>query len=324
MQRSLKRAILATAFALGSTMAAHAQSWPSRPITLVVGWPAGGDTDAAARLYADKLTAALRQPVIVDNRPGASGVIAASFVAKAAPDGYTLLYTPSTFTLVQHVLKVSPGIAHDVQRDFTPIIKDQNSPLVLVTGPSSGVRSVSQLVEKARSQDVSYGSPGVGTPQHILAEMFNKAAKVRLSHVPYRGSAPLVADVLGGHVQAGWTTLGVIASHAKSSKLTPLALAEKQRSALLPDVPTFTELGYPTLKFSAWQGLLGPKGLPEPIVQALNKTINQALQMPEVQTKLAALGMEPAGGAPSVLSSQIESDARLYADLTKEFGIKPE
>lgn len=320
---SIKTA-LAFAIAFASALAAHAQTWPSRPVTLVVGWPAGGDTDAAARLYADKLTAALHQPVIVDNRPGASGVIAASFVAKAAPDGYTLLYTPSTFTLVQHVLKVSPGIAHDAQRDFTPIIKDQNIPLALVTGASSGVRSVSQLVEKAKSQDVSYGSPGVGTPQQILAEMFNKTAKIRLSHVPYRGSAPLVADVLGGHVQVGWTTLGVVANHAKSGKIIPLALSQAQRSALLPEVPTFAELGYPTLKLSAWQGLLGPKGLPDPIVQTLNKSINQALQMPEVQTKLAALGMEPAGGAPAVLAGQIESDTRLYADLVKEFGIKPE
>ena len=324
MQRSLKRAILATAFALGSTMAAHAQSWPSRPITLVVGWPAGGDTDAAARLYADKLTAALRQPVIVDNRPGASGVIAASFVAKAAPDGYTLLYTPSTFTLVQHVLKVSPGIAHDVQRDFTPIIKDQNIPLVLVTGPSSGVRSVSQLVEKARSQDVSYGSPGVGTPQHILAEMFNKAAKVRLSHVPYRGSAPLVADVLGGHVQAGWTTLGVIASHAKSSKLTPLALAEKQRSALLPDVPTIAEAGVPGYDMGYWFAAYVPDDTPPAVVARLNELLTKAVKSEATRKFFEGSGSEPWTTTPEELAKFQAAETEKWGKVIRAAGIEPE
>lgn len=313
---------IAMCWALGTS--AHAQAWPAKPITIVVGWPAGGDTDAAARLYAEKLAIALHQPVIVENKPGASGMIAASKVAKDAADGYTLLYTPSTFTLAQHVLKVSPLLAHDVSRDFTPIVKDQNIPLVLVTSATSGIRSVADLIQKAKTQSLNYGSPGEGTPMHVLAEMFDKAAGIRLTHVPYRGSAPLVADLLGGHVPVGWTTPGVIASHVKNGTLIPLAVAQATRSALLPNVPTLKELGYPSAQLSAWQGLLGPKGLPASIVTTLNSNINHALQMPEVRDKLASLGMEPVGGAPSVLAEQIDADTRLYDTRLQEIGIKPE
>ena len=323
---TIKMTARACAFSLCAILGAstHAQSWPSRPITLVVGWPAGGDTDAAARLYAEKLANSLHQPVLVDNRPGASGTIAGSFVAKAAPSGYTLLYTPSTFTLAQHVLKVSPQVAHDVKRDFTPIIKDQNIPLVLVASSASGIRSLADLVRNAKAQSLNYGSPGTGTPMHAAAEMLNKAAGIRLNHVPYRGSAPMIVDLLGGQVPVGWATPGVIAGHVKKGTLIPLAVAQAKRSTLLPEVPTLSELGYPSVQLSAWQGLLGPKGLPEPIVIALNSAINQALQVPEVREKLGTLGMEPAGGAPSALLDQIEADTRLYEVQLREIGIKAE
>lgn len=321
-----RQATLACALVLAWTLGAvaHAQSWPRGPITLVVGWPAGGDTDAAARLYAEKLSGALHQPVLVDNRPGASGTIAASMVAKAAPTGDTLLYTPSTFTLAQHVLKVSPQLAHDVRRDFTPIIKDQNIPLVLVTSSASGIRSVADLVKKAKTQELNYGSPGAGTPMHAVAEMFNKAAGIRLMHVPYRGSAPLIVDLLGGQVPVGWATPGVISGHVKKGTLVPLAVAQAARSALLPGVPTLTELGYPAVQLSAWQGLLGPKGLPAPVVTRLNTAINDALKLPEVQARLATLGMEAVGGVPSVLADQIDADTKLYGAQLKDIGIQPE
>ncbi len=321
-----RKTVLACALVLSWALgvAAHAQSWPRGPITLVVGWPAGGDTDAAARLYAEKLSSALHQPVLVDNRPGASGTIAASMVAKAAPTGDMLLYTPSTFTLAQHVLKVSPQLSHDVKRDFTPIIKDQNIPLVLVTSSASGIRSVADLVKKAKTQDMNYGSPGAGTPMHAAAEMFNKAAGIHLVHVPYRGSAPLIVDLLGGQVPVGWATPGVISGHVKKGTLVPLAVAQARRSTLLPSVPTLTELGYPSVQLSAWQGLLGPKGLPAPVVTILNSVVNEALKSPEVQARLATLGMEAVGGAPSVLADQIDADTKLYGTQLKDIGIKPE
>lgn len=200
-------AIAASGLALLAAGGAMAQAWPARPITIVVSYPAGGDTDAVARIYAEKLSLRIGQPVLVDNRPGASGMIGNAWVAKAAPDGYTLLFTPSTFPIAQHVLKAGPGVAHDVVKDFTPIVKTGNIPLLLVTAPSTGIKNVAQLVADARAgKALSYGTPGAGSPMHIAGELFNKDAGTQIAHAPYRGVAPVVNDALGGHVGVGWIT----------------------------------------------------------------------------------------------------------------------
>lgn len=311
-------AVVATAAA-----GALAQDWPGRPITLVVSFPVGGDTDASARIYAEKLSARLGQPVVVENKPGAGGVIGNSFVSRAAADGHTLLYANSTLPMVQHVLKVSPSVAYDPVKDFTPIIRDQNIPLVMVTSSTSGIRSVEQLIANAKTgKPQNYGSPSTGTPMHIAAEIFNKAAGIRLPHVPYRGSAPLVADLLGNHVTTGWVTPGVVINHIKADKIVGLAQAEPARTQVLPDVPTFSELGYPNVRLSAWQGLLGPKGLPAGIVQTLNRHMNEIIRMPDVQARLAALGIETVGGTPEQFRELIENDDRQYGALIREFDIR--
>jgi tripartite-type tricarboxylate transporter receptor subunit TctC len=325
LTRRFALAALAAACAAAFTGTAMAQAWPSKPITIVVAYPAGGDTDAIARVYAEKLSARLGQQVLIDNRPGASGTIGSSSVAKANPDGYTLLFTPSTFPVAQHVLKVGPTVAHDVVKDFTPIIKSGNIPLLVVTSPATGIKDMKQVIADAKAgKPLTYGSPGSGSPMHIAGEMLNKAAGIKITHVPYKGVAPVVTDALGGHVSIGWITPGAVGQHVSSGKLIPLATGEKARTKLMPTVPTLIELGYKDLDVSAWMGLLGPKGLPPEVVRTLNQHFNEVLKMPDVMARMASLGIEPIGGEPAVLARQIAGDDELFGRLIKEFGIKAE
>ena len=303
-----------------------AQAWPTaKPVTIVVSYPAGGDTDAIGRAYAEKLAVRIGQQVIIDNRPGASGMIGNASVAKAPADGYTLLFTPSTFPIAQHVLKAGAGIAHDVVKDFTPIIKTGNIPLLMVAAPSVGVKDARQLIADAKAgKTYSYGSPGSGSPMHIAGEMLNKAAGIKINHVPYKGVAPVVTDTLGGHVTVGWITPGAVGQYVTSGKLIPLAVAELQRTKLMPTVPTLIELGYKDLDISAWMGLLGPRGMPPEIVRSINAHMNEVLKMPDVMARMATLGIEPIGGDPAVLVKQIAADDERFGRLVKEFGIKAE
>lgn len=313
-------ALPALALAAGT---AAAQGWPSKPIVIVNGYPAGGDSDAMARLYAEKLTQRLGHTVLVENRPGASGTIAAAAVARAPADGHTLLFVPSTFAIAQLTLPVNPQTAHDVVKDYTPIIKTGNIPLLAVASAQLGVKSMQELIAQAKAgQPYSYGSPGTGSPMHVVGEMLNKAAGVKLTHVPYKGVAPIVTDLLGNHVSIGWVTPAAVAGHVQSGKLVPLATSEPKRSSLMPDVPTLAELGYRDVVVSAWMGLLGPKGLPAEVVQRLNTEINAILKMPDVAEKMKALGIEPVGGAPSVLAQQVAEDHERFGKLVKEFNIR--
>ena len=316
----------AAALAVLASSPVAAQTWPTaKPVTIVVSYPAGGDTDAIGRAYAEKLAARIGAQVIIDNRPGASGMIGNASVAKAPADGYTLLFTPSTFPIAQHVLKPGAGIAHDVVKDFTPIIKTGNIPLLMVAAPSVGVKDARQLIADAKAgKTYSYGSPGSGSPMHIAGEMLNKAAGIKINHVPYKGVAPVVTDTLGGHVTVGWITPGAVGQYVTTGKLIPLAVAELQRTKLMPTVPTLIELGYKDLDISAWMGLLGPRGMPPEIVRSINAHMNEVLKMPDVMARMATLGIEPIGGDPAVLVKQIAADDERFGRLVKEFGIKAE
>jgi tripartite-type tricarboxylate transporter receptor subunit TctC len=304
---------------------AMAQAWPNKPITVVVSYPAGGDTDVIMRVYAEKLSARLGQPIIVENKPGASGTIGNSFVAKAAPDGYTFLFTPSTFAVAQHVLKVASNVAHDVNNDFTPVIKSGNIPLLAVTSPTSGIKDMKQLIAESKGgKTFTYASPGAGSPMHILGEMLNKEAGIKMNHVAYRGVAPLIPDVVGNHVSIGWVTPGAVATYLSSGRLIPLATGEKNRSASVPTTPTLMEMGYKNLDVSAWMALLGPKGLSPDIVRVVNGHMNDILKMPDVKARMDTMGIEPIGGAPAVLAKQVADDDTLFGRIVKEFGIKAE
>ncbi|NML44711.1 tripartite tricarboxylate transporter substrate binding protein [Ramlibacter sp. G-1-2-2] len=320
-----RRHALALAAALATAVvavpAAAQDKWPSKPITLVVSYPAGGDTDAMARLFAEKLQGRLGQTVIVDNKPGASGIIGNSFVAKAQPDGYTLLLSPSTISIAQLVVKAGPATTYDVLKDFSPIVLTATQPLFLVAGPN-GAKDVKELLAEAKAKPLSYASPGSGSPMHILGELFNKSAGVKIAHVPYKGVAPAINDVLGGHIPLTYITWGPVEPYIATGKVHPLAVADKVRSPLAPNVPTLEELGVKGVEVGAWQGLMGPKNLPPEIVKTLNTHMNEILKMPDVAAKMKVFGALPAGGEPARLAKVNAEDNARFGKIIKEFGIQ--
>jgi tripartite-type tricarboxylate transporter receptor subunit TctC len=315
-------AAISMAAACASGLAWAADSYPAKPITLVVAYPAGGDTDALARLFAEKLSTRVGQPVVVDNRPGASGIIGSAYVSKATPDGYTLLLAPSTFSIAQLVLKTN-GSGYDVLSGFTPIVQTGSQPLFLVAGGNSGLATVKDAVAAARGgKMLSYASPGSGSPMHILGEMFARASGTTLAHVPYKGVAPAINDVLGGHVPVTFITLGPVAPYIANGKLRPLAVASAQRSPLAPNVPTLAEQGYKDVEVTAWNGLWGPRNLPPEIVKTLNGHFNEILKMPEIVSRMAVLGTTPVGGDADVLGKTNAADYARFGKVIKELGIQ--
>ncbi|MFV0673926.1 Bug family tripartite tricarboxylate transporter substrate binding protein [Variovorax sp. tm] len=315
-------AAISMAAACASGLAWTADGYPAKQITLVVAYPAGGDTDALARLFAEKLSARVGQTVLVDNRPGASGIIGSAYVSKAAPDGYTLLLAPSTFSIAQLVLKTN-GSGYDVLNGFTPIVQTGSQPLFLVAGGNSGLSTLKDAVAAAKGgKSLSYASPGSGSPMHILGEMFARASGASLAHVPYKGVAPAINDVLGGHVPVTFVTLGPVAPYLAGGKLRPLAVASAQRSPLAPNVPTLAEQGYKDVEVTAWNGLWGPRNLPPEIVKTLNGHFNEILKMPEIVSRMAVLGTTPVGGEADVLGKTNAADYARFGKVIKELGIQ--
>lgn len=302
---------------------AHAQAYPSKTVTIVVSYPPGGDTDALARVFAEKLALKFGQPVVVENKPGASGTIGNAFVAKAAADGHTLLFTPNTISTATLVLKAGTGVQYDVLNDFTPVFLAGSQSLFLVVNTGAGVKNVGELVAAAKADKIkTYGSPGSGSPMHILGAMFNKSAGVDIKQVPYRGSGPAVVDLLGGHIPFMYTTLGPVAQHIASGKLAVLAVADPQRSSLAPTVPTLQELGYKDSDVGAWQGFLGPKGMPADVVATLNRHFNDILKTPEVQDRVAKIYLVPTGGEAAAIGRINAADYVKYGKVIKELGIQ--
>ena len=322
-----RRQCLVVAVALGAAFsgAAIAQAYPDKPISIVVGYPPGGDTDAMARLFADKLSQRLKQTVIVENKPGAGGTVGNSFVGKAKADGYTLLFTPNPFTTAPFVMKLSAGNQYDVLNGFEPIIKMATQPLVLVAHPSAGVKSVTEMVAAAKAgKTLSYASPGAGSPMHVVAEWLNKSAGVKVTHVPYRGVGPSVADVVGGHVPTAWVTLGPVTQHFATGRLVPLAIADATRSPLAPNIPTLVEQGHKDVVVGAWNGFFAPKGTPAETVKLLNSHLNDIVKMPDVVEKMATFGALPAGGASEVLGQTNATEHAQMGKLIKELGVTAE
>lgn len=317
---ALVAAVTAT-FALGSAVAQGV--YPNKQINLIVAFPPGGDTDALARLFAEKLSTRLGQPVIVENKTGASGTIGNSYVAKANPDGYTLLFTPNTMATAPLVLKPGTGATYDPLTDFTPIFLAGTQSLFLVTTAASGVTNMSELVAAAKAgKVVNYASPGAGSPMHILGEMFNKSAGVKISPIAYRGSGPAIVDLLGGHLPMMYTTLGPVSQHLASGKLVNIGVADAKRSPLQPNVPTLTESGFKDSEVGAWQGFVGPKGLSPKIVRTLNGHLNEIIKAPDVATRMTALALVPAGGEPAEIARMTATDFSRYGKIIKEAGIQ--
>ena len=298
---------------------AQAQTWPSRPIKLIVGFAAGGSTDVTARLVAQALSERLGQQVIVENRGGAGGNIGADAVAKAEPDGYTLLLTTSTTHATNPSLYRS--LPFDVRTDFTPITLTAFIPNLLVVHPSVPARSIEELVAyaKANPDKLTYGSAGNGSSQHLSAELFRSLAGIRMAHAPYRGGAPAVTDLLSGNIQVLFAPLVEVLQHVQDGKLKALGITTAKRSPLLPSAPAIGE-HLPGYEIALWNGLLGPAKLPREIVERVNRETVAALRSEELKAKLAQQGSEPAGTSPEAFRAFIEAELAKWKKLVEISG----
>lgn len=316
-----RRQFGAAALAMAAAWAAGAQeSYPSRAITLVVAYAPTGDTDAMARLYAAKLSARLKQPVVVLNRPGAAGTIGSRHVSQAAPDGHTLLFAPNTVATAPLVMKPE-ALTYDVLNDFAPIVQTSICPLILVANPATGFKTLADAVDAARGgRQLSFGTPGPGSPMHIAGEWLNRAAGIGIQHVPYR--ANVAAQIIGGHVPLGYVTLGTVAQYLQAGKVTALAVTDPARSSFLPQVPTIAESGYPEVAVGAWHGFFAPRGTPDHVVALLNGHLNEILRMPDVIETLKHFAAEPVGGPPSRLKELVAADHRRLGRIIGELGIR--
>jgi tripartite-type tricarboxylate transporter receptor subunit TctC len=322
-----RRHVLATAAALSAASLApslaQAQAYPAKQINIVVSYPAGGDTDALGRVFAEKLAPRIKQNVVVENRPGASGTIGNAYVAKAAPDGYTLLMTPSTISSALLVLKPGTGGAYDTVGDFEPVFHMGTQQLFLVVNSATGIKDVKGLIAAAKEGKIkTYGSPGSGSPMHILGEMFNKAAGVKIQQVPYRGSAPAVVDLIGNHISFMYTTLGPVRQHIERGTLTNIAVADSTRSPFAPNVPTLEEQGIRGANLGAWQGIMAPKGTPASVVNALNAHFNEIMRMPDVLGRMSLATTVPSGGEPRYLGRTHAAEYDRMAKVIADLGIK--
>jgi len=318
-RRTLLRVSALAATCLASTLAL-AQQWPVKPISLVVPFPPGGSSDVLARALTDKLSQALGQTVIVESKPGAGATLGADYVAKAKPDGYTLLMGAVHHTIATSVYKKLP---YDFQKDFVPITTVALVPNVLTVNASSPAKDVKGLIALAKASPgkLSYGSNGNGTAQHLIGTQFSKLAGVDILHVPYKGSSPLVTDLLGGQIEMSFDTLTPVYQHVKGGKLRALAVTTGKRSAALPDVPTLAESGLKDFDLGTWFGVLAPAGTPKDIVARLNAEMVKIINTPDFKKRMAEVGAEPIGNSPAEMAKQIKDDTDKYARLVKEANV---
>ena len=303
--------------------AAAAQSWPTKTVRIVVGFPPGGINDIVARVLAQRLTEPLGQPVIVENRAGAGGTVGADYVAKSAPDGYTyLLGSVSNITMAPSLYEKLP---YAPERDFSPVVLAAAAPNILIVNPSFPARSARELIDMARKSpgQIAYASAGTGTSNHLTVELLRSLTAIDVLHVPYKGDAPAIADVVAGQVPFMFATLPVALPYVKSGRVRPLAVSSLRRSALVPEVPTVSESGIANFEVSVWVGLVGPAGVPPDIVRRLNAETNRILAQQAVRDHLAALGVETAGGSPEEFAAVIRGDLAKWARVVREAGIKP-
>ena len=301
---------------LALATAAQAQSWPSKTITIVVPFPAGGTTDVLARAVGTKLASAIGQPVIVDNKPGAGATLGAEQVAKATPDGHTLLMGAVHHTVATHVYKT---LRYSFEKDFAPITTVALVPNVLTVSANSPYKSVKDLVAaaKAKPEKLAYGSNGNGTAQHMIGTQFQIETGTQLLHVPYKGSAPLTTDLLGGQVDLSFDTVTPVLPFIKDGKLRPLAVTTAKRSSALPQVPTLQEAGVPHLAIGTWFGLLAPAATPKAVVARLNTELVKIIQSPEFKKQMADIGAEPIGNKPEEMAKQIKDETEKFGQLVK-------
>jgi tripartite-type tricarboxylate transporter receptor subunit TctC len=311
------------ALAISSPVQAHAQGADGgRPITLVVPIAAGGGMDTIGRTMAERLQERLKQPVVVENRTGAGGVVGVDSVAKAAPDGRTLLLLDISAVLHKWLHKSVP---FDVVEDFAPVAQVATTPLLLFANPSLPAADVKELIAytKANPGKLSVGTPGVGSPHHLAAAMLNVMAKIDITHVPYRGTAPALNDLLGGQIPLIWATPNAVIQHVEAGKVRALAIASQQRNALLPNVPTVSENALPGFDAGVWFGIAAPAKTPRDLLDRLGKELAEITRQPEVHKKLAPLGYELAFVDAERFRARIADDHKRYGNVIREAGIQP-
>lgn len=322
MKRTI-RFLLCLAAALATTPAAFAQAggYPSKPIRIVAPVPPGGGVDILSRAIGQKLSESLKVPVVVENKPGASAAVGTDYVAKSPPDGYTLLMA---YTAHATNPLFNPNLAYDTAKDFAAVVHVGYIPLVLVVNPAVPANSVKELIglAKAKPGQLQYASGGAGAGAHLSGELFRNLAQVDVTHVPYKGNAPALVDLLGGQVTMMFDTVNTAMPHVKSGKLKLLASTTPKRSSLAPEVPTMIESGLPGFEVSAWYAVMAPAKTPREVIAKLNAEINKALADPEMKAKFAAQGVEFVGGTPEQAESFIRGETARWSKVIKTTGMK--
>ena len=303
---------------------ADAQSWPSKPIRIISPYPPAGANDLLARISAPKLSEQLGQPVVVENRAGATGNIGAELVAKAPADGYTLLMGQAGNLTIN--ISLMAKIPFDPVRDFSPVTMVASTPNVLVVHPSLPVRTVKDLIAlaKAKPGQINYATSGIGSPGHLAAELLNKSAGIRLVHIPYKGAAPALLDVVAGNAHLYFTSAVSAQPFIPSGRLRMVAVASAKRSPSLPEVPTVAEAGFPEFDVSSWWGVVAPASTPREVVMRLQTEIHRVIALPEIRAKLAEQGLDIATNTPEQFAAYIKSETAKWAKLIREVGVKPE
>jgi tripartite-type tricarboxylate transporter receptor subunit TctC len=322
---TIKRVIAGAALialSLCAVTASAQDAYPSRPIRLVVPFPPGGGTDIIARVIGNKLTETLKWSVVVDNRPGAGGNIGVDLAAKAPADGYTIVMGQTSNLAVNPTLYAK--LPYDPVKDLTPIATVADAPLVLVVAAGSKYKTLADAVAaaKARPGDLTLATPGNGTVAHLTGELFQRAAGIRLQHVPYKGSTQAITDLLGGTVDLFMASVPTAISHLKSGKMRALAVTSAKRSPGLPDVPTINDAGYQGFDANTWFGLAAPAGTPAHVVARLNTEVNRVLQMPDVRDKIRGEGGDALGGTPEAFGALIKNDMVKWGKIVRESGAK--
>ncbi|MDM0043051.1 tripartite tricarboxylate transporter substrate binding protein [Variovorax dokdonensis] len=314
---------LAVAATCLSANLAYAQTWPSKTISLVVPFPAGGTTDVLARALAEPLGKALGQAVIVESKPGAGATLGADYVAKSQPNGYTLLVGAVHHTIATSVYKKLP---YDFQKDFAPLTTIALVPNVLVVSSASPAKDVAGLISmaKAATEPMAYGSNGNGTAQHLIGTQFQNLTGVKLLHVPYKGSGPLTVDLLGGQVAMSFDTVTPVLPHIQAGKLRPLAVTTAKRSSALPDVPTLDEAGLKGFNIGTWFGVLAPVGTPKEVQARLSAEMVKIIHSPDFKAQMAKIGAEPVGNSQVEMGKQIADETEKFAKLVKDSNITVE
>ena len=306
-----------------SANAAFAQNYPSRPIRLVIPFSPGGATDVPGRLITQKLAETFGQQIIVDNRPGAGSAIGSEIVARAQPDGYTLLLTGTPFAVIPALY---PKLPFDPARDFAPVMQVALAPNVLVVHPSLPVRSVKELIALAQAQPgkINYASGGTGGAQHLFASLFMTMAKINLTHIPYKGSGPATADLLGGHVKVGLPGISIAIPHARAGRMMPLAVTSARRAPQIPDVPTIDEAGVPGYDAAVWFGIFAPKGTPPALIARLHDEIVRVIRLPEVENGYLLSGNLAVTSRPEEFAAFIRNEIVKWGRVVREAKIQGE